>query len=316
MVIAQTPTHRQRVAVASTHSHDPLDELDTFSTFLSIADLRQRKAKMRKTQVAVRTLVLAGVLLFSGYYEVSTAPATPHPLGQVIGCLAILLGVQQGLLVLFRQFSLAEKLTNAHVAENEEDAEERIPLRTSSEKLACRALIALAIFVSLLGAIRFSSPDPSYDTFPSACSASMMEGCSRVAYASPHRDLGLTPLNMHLSIPNIQRLVTSWATADEPRGHVVVTSSSSKHILFHARFASFVFGFVDDLVVDAKCAADDDTEAEGECAKVVLQAQGQLRIGQSDLNVNQKRIARLWAYMQHQPRDTFVTLSVPATPPA
>jgi hypothetical protein len=32
----------------------------------------------------------------------------------------------------------------------------------------------LAIFVSLLGAIRFSSPDPSYDTFPSACSASMV----------------------------------------------------------------------------------------------------------------------------------------------
>jgi hypothetical protein len=37
----------------------------------------------------------------------------------VIGCLAILLGVQQGVLVLFRQFNLAEKLTNAQVAETE-----------------------------------------------------------------------------------------------------------------------------------------------------------------------------------------------------
>jgi hypothetical protein len=60
MVIAQ------RVAVSSQTPHlrasAPLqDEQESFPTFVSIADLRQRKAKMRKTQVAVRTLVLAGV---------------------------------------------------------------------------------------------------------------------------------------------------------------------------------------------------------------------------------------------------------------
>eukprot|EP00240_Pyramimonas_obovata_P012089 CAMPEP_0118940200 /NCGR_PEP_ID=MMETSP1169-20130426/30830_1 /TAXON_ID=36882 /ORGANISM="Pyramimonas obovata, Strain CCMP722" /LENGTH=113 /DNA_ID=CAMNT_0006884629 /DNA_START=202 /DNA_END=540 /DNA_ORIENTATION=- len=110
---------------------------------------------------ATHTLPLVGVLVIAGFYEVSVSPTTPHPFGTVIGCMAILLGVQQGLLLLYRQFALAELLTKAPLTE--EAGEERrleSPPKTWLCTLGSRALLGLAVFVSMLSAVQYSSPDP------------------------------------------------------------------------------------------------------------------------------------------------------------
>jgi uncharacterized protein (DUF1499 family) len=60
-------------------------------------------------------------------------------------------------------------------------------------------------------------------------------------------------------------------------------------MIIHARFVSLLWGFADDVFVRLSCNA--------ETGAVLLEAQGQLRVGVGDMDVNVKRNAALMAAM-------------------
>jgi len=128
-----------------------------------------------------------------------------------------------------------------------------------------------------------------------------------MAEESAHSNGGLQPLRLRSLEAALEQSIVAWAASVEPRGKVLSSVASTPGKLVHARFASFGFGFVDDLLVQVDCSVDvlpgaasstdltAGTATDGLCT---VQAQGQLRLGQSDLAVNQARIGRLWGYLR------------------
>lgn len=59
----------------------------------------------------------------------------------------------------------------------------------------------------------------------------------------------------------------------------------------HARFVTWLWGFADDFFVSVRC---------NDVGSAVIEVQGQLRLGQSDLGVNARRNKRFWEYLAEQ----------------
>jgi uncharacterized protein (DUF1499 family) len=142
-------------------------------------------------------------------------------------------------------------------------------------------LYAYGLFVVLLIAVHLASPDPAATTFPTKCPHHKRLGCSRVAVTEPHAARGLDPLRLASPLNATQAAVAEWI-GGQPGGRVLRSSPG----FIHARFTTLVFGFADDLFVGLRC------DGEGNS---VVEAQGQLRIGKSDLGVNARRNQKLFA---------------------
>jgi len=146
---------------------------------------------------------------------------------------------------------------------------------------------AYGVFAALLITIHISSPDPHIDAFPASCGSNMF-GCSRVAEMGSQATRGLKPLHLMTSV-NVTRAAVEKYISEQAGGMVLLT----KHGFVHGRFVSLVFGFADDFFVRVQC----EDKPEGKSVAVV-EAQGQLRIGKSDLGVNARRNKRFFEYLQ------------------
>lgn len=149
-------------------------------------------------------------------------------------------------------------------------------------------IYALGVFVFLLIAIHVASPDPVFTTFPSKCPTAKCYGCSRVALQSPHTARGLKPLRVRAPLNVTQAAVEAWIE-DQSGTRILV----SKPGFIHARVVTPVWGFADDFMVGLTCSKGD-----GGASETVVEAQGQLRIGKSDLGVNARRNQRFFDSLQ------------------
>jgi uncharacterized protein (DUF1499 family) len=156
-------------------------------------------------------------------------------------------------------------------------------------------VLGFGIYVALLVTIRYNSPDPQLTSFPASC-GSNIHGCSRIATENAQTARGLEPFLANSSINDTQSAVEEWITSQA--GMRVIYSSSkisSKHLhqggkgFAHARVVTPIWGFADDFMVGFTC--DNDS------GKVLVEAQGQLRIGKSDLGVNVRRNKRFYTWL-------------------
>ncbi|KAF6251862.1 hypothetical protein COO60DRAFT_579237 [Scenedesmus sp. NREL 46B-D3] len=166
-----------------------------------------------------------------------------------------------------------------------------------------RSLAGMAVWLLLLVLVRVASPDVQSKGFPDACPFSKQLGCSRVARDKPHRAAGLRPVEMPTTLPAATSAVLEWIR-QQPRATVLTVhrgpsgtdsaasggQEAAQQAVAHARFVSLLWGFADDVFVRLSCDADNGA--------VLLEAQGQLRVGVGDMEVNVKRNAALLAAME------------------
>jgi uncharacterized protein (DUF1499 family) len=155
-------------------------------------------------------------------------------------------------------------------------------------------VLGFGFYVALLITIRYnSSPDPRFNSFPLSCGDNF-HGCSRIAKTNPQASHGLAPLLLAASMNDTQAAVQEWINS-QTGTRIIYSLSASKGIFFHARVVTPVFGFADDFMVGLTC--------DKESGKVLVEAQGQLRIGKSDLGVNFRRNKRLlnWLALKELP---------------
>lgn len=115
-----------------------------------------------------------------------------------------------------------------------------------------------------------------------------------MAVANRNKAAELQPLSLKAGNGVVRLAVAEWASLLEPRGEVLSTLNESPGAQgapqqVHARFTSLLWGFADDLWVRVAC--DDRGLAR-------VEAQGQLRLGMGDLDVNLHRVERLWAHLE------------------
>jgi uncharacterized protein (DUF1499 family) len=89
---------------------------------------------------------------------------------------------------------------------------------------------------------------------------------------------------VNLDINTTQEVVRRWLDSESSATVLVDVPG-----FMHARMVTLFFGFADDFLVGLRC--DEDGNA-------VVEAQGQLRIGQSDLGVNARRNKRFYVWLQ------------------
>eukprot|EP00882_Tetradesmus_deserticola_P030103 GHRQ01033775.1.p2 GENE.GHRQ01033775.1~~GHRQ01033775.1.p2 ORF type:complete len:157 (+),score=36.15 GHRQ01033775.1:258-728(+) len=126
-----------------------------------------------------------------------------------------------------------------------------------------------------------------------------LPACCAVA---PTRDAGMTPVQMPTTLPAATSTVLEWIwqqprttilavhRATSVNGSPAADQEAVQQTVIHARFVSLLWGFADDVFVRLTCDAETGT--------VLLEAQGQLRVGVGDMDVNVKRNAALLAAMQ------------------
>lgn len=147
-------------------------------------------------------------------------------------------------------------------------------------------LYAYGVFIALLIAIHLSSPDPHFAAFPSMCPSGKRFGCARIADSAPYVARGMNPLRVNLDIDVTQEVVRRWL-ASESGATVLVDIPGFMHV----RVVTLFWGFADDFLVGLRC------DEEGHA---VVEAQGQLRIGKSDLGVNARRNKRFYTWLEEQ----------------
>lgn len=136
-------------------------------------------------------------------------------------------------------------------------------------------IIAYGVYVALLIAVHVSSPDPKITSFPTSCPVWNRFGCSRIAETSSQSARGLSPLHIKAPMNVTHAAVIEWIGS---RGRSAVLVDKPNFI--HARVLSLVFNFADDFMVHLKCSKE---------GRTVVEVQGQLRLGQSDMGVNARR---------------------------
>lgn len=147
-------------------------------------------------------------------------------------------------------------------------------------------LYGYGIFIALLIAIHLTSPDPHVASFPTACPNGNKFGCSRIAETAPQSTRGLAPFILEAtSRETAQSLVVTWLL--DNGGSVLLNTPG----FVHARFVTWLWGFADDFFVSVRC---------NDVGSAVIEVQGQLRLGQSDLGVNARRNKRFWEYLAEQ----------------
>lgn len=197
-------------------------------------------------------------------------------------------------------------------------------------------MFVFGVYVCLCIFIRIESRDSfvkeSLATFPKSCDASApspVQGCDRVLmYLEQHSgDTGAeldgmknTTTRGNTIVHRIMRLgqgsqrqepihidtevctsidkVTSdieqWVLASYTFSRLLTRQSSKENHYMHFRILSTVFGFADDFMIQVASADDEKTKE----TRVTVIAQGQLRLGVSDLGVNAKRNSQLIEFVQ------------------
>ncbi|KAK3267725.1 hypothetical protein CYMTET_23737 [Cymbomonas tetramitiformis] len=121
----------------------------------------------------------------------------------------------------------------------------------------------------------------------------MLEGCTRVADEESNNSGSMTSLELSTSICEAQRVLSHWTSNVEKRGALLDELATGPHAeMLHGRFVSAFWGFTDDTLVQLECQSS---------SIVKVQAQSQLRIGKSDMDVNYYRVKRLWEYLEEYP---------------
>jgi uncharacterized protein (DUF1499 family) len=131
--------------------------------------------------------------------------------------------------------------------------------------------------------------------FPDACPADKLEGCSRVADSSPHRNFDHIGVRLEASQAIVLDTITRWVAA-YPRATVLRSGDG----FVHARFVSQLWGFADDVFFSVRCNGD----------MAVVELQGQLRVGQGDMDVNVLRNMQFLDHLRAQVDSGAVPLSV------
>eukprot|EP00873_Tetraselmis_striata_P022963 jgi/Tetstr1/443227/TSEL_031265.t1 len=158
-----------------------------------------------------------------------------------------------------------------------------------------------AALLLLVAAVACATPDPTFPAFPTRCPPSLPAGCSRIAAENPQRDGGWAPLRAAgASAAAAEGAVAAWAEGEGGyllREDDLLDAGGSQGRFLHYRFLSQWFGFPDDMLIRISIQ-----EGEG----VMVEVQGQLRIGYSDMDVNYRRNVRCL-------RAVSKTLGTPAT---
>ena len=233
---------------------------------------------------AARLAQQGGALALMGLLELMAAAAVGHPLGIVAAALALSLGV--GL--------LAVAACRHEAATSPSTPRIRLPRGTPAwvsapPREAVSALWGLAGFVALLLLVRVASrgaAGPAAHAFPSACAKRF--GCARVAETAPHRAGADAPLRLKTTLDAAQAAVAAFVNG-APRADVLYAGGDGAARAVHARFLSALFGFADDHWVRLACGKD---------GRVLVEAQGQLRLGVGDLGVNARRNKALFAALR------------------
>ncbi len=154
---------------------------------------------------------------------------------------------------------------------------------STASKLLLALSVLTALWLALLATVAFKSTDPVVLHFPAACPADKLEGCSRVADQQAHRNFDHIGVHLEASQAAILELVSAWVQA-YPRTAVLYEDRAEGFI--HARFVSKLWGFADDVFFSARCNGD----------MAVVEVQGQLRVGQGDMEVN---VLRNMQFLEH-----------------
>jgi len=156
-------------------------------------------------------------------------------------------------------------------------------------------VLGFGIYVALLITIRYNSPDPQLTSFPASC-GNAIHGCSRIARKNAQTTpRGIEPSLIYSSINDTQTAVEAWMTSQAGLRVIYSSKTSSKNLnedgkgFVHARVVTPIWGFADDFMVGLTCDKDS--------GKVLVEAQGQLRIGKRDLGVNSRRNKRFYNWL-------------------
>lgn len=162
---------------------------------------------------------------------------------------------------------------------------------------AAGAANGLAAWLLLLVLVHVASPDPpSPPAFPESCEPGKALGCSRVAVAAPHRSGGAQPLSLHEPLSEVAAALRRWLAAT-PRTTLLAwrEEPDGSAVTVHARCVSALWGFADDLFVRLSRVQ----QTGGGSSSVLVETQGQLRLGVGDMNVNAARNAALLSALSH-----------------
>ena len=167
---------------------------------------------------------------------------------------------------------------------------------------------ALALVLVL---VHVSSPDPVVTAFPTKCTSRF--GCSRVAEMDKHHAAGLKPPRFQAPLNETLRIIEGWIS--DQNGASILYDNSG---FIHARFVSFFFGFADDFYVRVRCVPSlehghpgdgaEEINADGHLddsvpSELIVEVQGQLRIGRGDLRVNALRNQRFINWLNQARQD-------------
>lgn len=123
--------------------------------------------------------------------------------------------------------------------------------------------------------------------------------CHLLSVFFHNRNAGWDPVPLPTTLPAATSAVLQWIK-QQPRTTILAVhgppspagaaAAVPQETVIHARFVSLLWGFADDVFVRLRCNADSGA--------VLLEAQGQLRIGVGDMDVNVQRNAALMAAMK------------------
>jgi len=105
-------------------------------------------------------------------------------------------------------------------------------------------------------------------------------GCTKISYNNPQRGNNRPPLNIHTKTEQVKSVAKSWLE-NQPRTNIVEETDT----FLHAQTMSFLWGFVDDTCVQFHCNSKNRT--------VSVEMYAELRFGEGDFDVNDKRIMGL-----------------------
>jgi len=241
-------------------------------------------------------MIVAGIESILGVLVVVLASYRAHAVGIALGVVGILAGAAT--LVLEWVKRMPKRDSTAGTFSNlDGDSESTSSNKTGGAVKRCCGMTplgwlglangVLTVLLLLIAVVACVTPDPDVTAFPSECPPGLPIGCSRVAVLNSHRTGGVEPLEVR----GVELgLVTDAfkSTAEKAGGRLLyrgAIADGSAGEFQHYRFISTLFGFPDDLFARVSLTAEE--------AAVLVEVQGQLRIGYGDMDVNTNRNIRL-----------------------
>ena len=205
-----------------------------------------------------------------------------HPLGFIFGVLLLIYGI-------LGKFYVNEPTKNPEKHYFIRKGED-VKLINTLAFILRQANSVLIVVTSLLLLIGISNLmiDRNFDTFPSQCLPE--PGCSRVSSEFNHRDFLVDPSDV-ITISGVEEETIHsellYCIKKDQGGRILsdTTSADVGNPFIHTVFISRFFGFIDDMYLQIiKCNSK----------KFGIEVQSQLRIGESDFDVNPQRVADMY----------------------